>query len=134
MDQSTINIPATIQTPEVIFDPENGYYEIGGRSIMLDVEDFYGPLLEQFKTYIASHPQKIRFVLKLNCFSFTSLKRIMFFLYEIKNAQENGSEAEVIWMQKKGEDDLTEIAEELGKILDIKIKETDFVPVSAMAV
>lgn len=134
MDHSITHIPATIQTPEVNFDPENGYYEIGGRSIMLDVEDFYGPLLEQFKMYITSHPQKIRFVLKLNCFSFTSLKRIMFFLYELKNVQDMGSQVEVVWMQKRGEDDLTEIAEELGKILDIQIVEKEFSPISAMAV
>ena len=49
-----LRIQATIKTPEVLLDPTNKVFEIKGKSIPDNAEDFYADILNWFDDYVAS--------------------------------------------------------------------------------
>ena len=65
-----LRIQATIKTPEILFDPTNQVFEIKGKSVPDDAEEFYTEALQWFDDYVANHQDK--------AIAFTSLGQLRY--------------------------------------------------------
>jgi hypothetical protein len=70
-------IKKTDDTPSVIFDKEEGVFEIIGKSLSSDAIGFYEPILKRKKEYLENPNHKTMLKLELIYFSTASSK--MFF-------------------------------------------------------
>ncbi len=119
MSANPIHILPSVQSPEVLFVPEEGRLLIMGRSVMLDVDEFYQPVIDAFSAFKSERPAAVTLLLDLEYFSYTSLKKIMYFLYDMKEMKDEGSKVEVIWRRNKGDADIAEMVEEMSNLLKL---------------
>jgi hypothetical protein len=66
----------TEDTPEVVFDIENGHYSISGRSLPENAVLFYIPLLEWMNNFASSSEKTMVIHFKLDYFNTASAKQI----------------------------------------------------------
>jgi hypothetical protein len=106
----------------VHLDAKSGLYVIAGRSIPIDADSFYRPVLEWVDALIENPPRQIQFTFRFDFFNIASSKRILFLLYKLVEAQNKGSQATVRWMYDKADEDMLEI----GKDYDCMIESLSF--------
>lgn len=115
---------ATLSTPEVILDPESNTYVIAGRSLPIDADIFFNPILNWFDDAIESRSlNSIQLQIKLEYFNIASSKRMLFILYKLLKLQEQGVHVLVRWMYDSVDEDMHEI----GRDYSIMIEDLHFV-------
>ncbi len=112
----------TKTTPFVHLDDETQTFIIAGRSIPIDAELFYRPLLSWFEDLSTRGAKRIDLCLRFDFFNIASSKRILFILYRLAEFQKNGTRVSVRWMYEKSDDDMLEI----GQDYSVMIEEIDF--------
>jgi len=112
-----INIPATSITPQVIFE-EDGHLVLKGRSIILDVDSFYNPLIEWLRQL---NTAAVLFTLKFDYFNSVSSKKIMELL-KIIDANNNIKVFNVFWHFETDDEDILEI----GQIFEERLRKARF--------
>jgi hypothetical protein len=111
-------IEATKSTPEVHLDLDEGIYFVGGRSIPIDAEEFYRPVLLWVESLHQDQVSSIDFKFRFEFFNIASSKRILFILYKLSELQENGVSITVTWMYDKFDEDMLEIGQDYALMLD----------------
>lgn len=115
-----IQIEPTYKTPGVIFDPLNGDFQIQGSSILVDVEEFYSPLLKWMDDFVQRRPtKKVRFIFDIEYVNVASTKRFLFFLYKLVLLKEEGVEIEIEWLYSESDRYIKEIGEDLSQMLEL---------------
>lgn len=103
----------TKTTPYVHLDSATNTYVIGGRSIPIDAEIFYRPILNWLDGLQAEGKvRNIQFCFRFDFFNIASSKRILFILYKLLELQKAGCSIIVRWMYEKRDDDMLEIGED----------------------
>ncbi len=117
-----IDIEPTYKTPKVIFDPVKGAFKIEGNSILVDVEQFYSPLLNWMDEFIKEPTvEKVIFIFDVEYVNVASTKRFLFFLYKLKELTEKGIVVEIEWHYHATDDYMLEVGEDLAQMLQIPI-------------
>ena len=115
-----INIQGTDDTPNVILDKDNGKFEISGRSLPEDVNQFYQPILDWIDEYAEGGPnEETRFNFKLEYFNTASSKIILDILLKFEEIVESGKNVRIIWHYHEEEEDMLEAGEEYADIVEI---------------
>ncbi|MDI1353617.1 MAG: DUF1987 domain-containing protein [bacterium] len=109
----------TNKTPTIKFDPHVGILEIGGRSIPEDPIEFYRPLIDTLTTYAISLPPKFLVTIQLEYFNTSSSRCIYSIFKKLETMRKVGSAVEVNWIFEEGDDEMLEVGEDFGAILDI---------------
>ena len=112
-----INIEATSSTPQVNFDL-NGKLMMKGRSLLLNVKEFYGPLIEWIS--ILKVPA-VRFTIDFDYFNSASSKQILEMLKMI-DSNNNVKDFDVFWHFEKDDEDILEI----GQIFEERLRKARF--------
>jgi hypothetical protein len=112
-----INIEATSSTPQVIFD-ESGRLMMKGRSLTLNVNEFYGPLIEWISKLQVSF---VRFTLDFDYFNSASSKQILEML-KLIDLNNNVKDFDVFWHFEKDDEDILEI----GQIFEERLRKARF--------
>ena len=121
-----INLKGTYDTPSVTLDPENGHFEISGRSYPEDTAEFYIPILEWLSNYI-QHPNKeTNFVFKLDYFNSSSYKPFLDMFLKLAEAREKGHNVSIEWYYKEGDWDIKEAGEEFSEIVEVPFEYNSF--------
>ena len=92
-----LDIKATNDTPKVLFDPQNDFFEISGRSLPEDVVMFYQPVLDWLEEYIEDPIEYTEFVFKYVYFNTATSKLIQDILFKLEQLHEKGHKVKVIW-------------------------------------
>jgi hypothetical protein len=108
----------TRTTPYVNLDSKSGVYMVAGRSIPIDAELFYRPVINWLDQLCASPPESLSFTFRLEFFNIASSKRILFILYKLSEIQSKGCEVTVQWMYEKQDDDTLEIGQDYAQMID----------------
>lgn len=108
----------TKTTPFVHLDLETDTYIIAGRSIPIDAELFYRPLLNWFEELERHDVGSIRLCLRFDFFNIASSKRILFILYRLAEFQKQGIRVSVRWMYEKSDEDMLEIGQDYAVMID----------------
>ncbi len=76
-------------TPEIIFDPYNDYFEINGSSLMSNAIDFYAPLLEWLKEYSRYPNDEVVVEVIMGYFNTSSSKLLLDVFHAFEEIVEN---------------------------------------------
>lgn len=121
-----IKIMDTDDTPKVILDPDNGVFEISGKSLPEDVTSFYEPILSWLDTYAESPLEKTEFSFKLIYFNTASSKALLDVLMKLEELSEAGNEVLVKWYYPDDDEDMEEAGEEYAEIVDIPFEQISY--------
>lgn len=109
--------------PNVHFDAEKGVCEIGGESYLEETVEFYTPLIEWLREYIAdSSKTSLNFNFKLTYYNTSSSKRIVDILLLLKEFENSGKDLVVNWYYEEDDLDIVDEVEDFIKISKLNIK------------
>lgn len=115
----TIKINATEDTPNVILDPVNNFYEISGRSLPEDVVVFYQPVIKWLSDFEKEPVPGFALSIKLEYFNTASSKLILDILLKLEDIYQNGTQLKVIWNYLSSDSDMKEAGEEYSEIVGL---------------
>jgi hypothetical protein len=92
-----IKINRSDSYPEIVFDKENGIFEIKGISLPENGREFYQPVLDFLEEYVRAPHAFTHFVFNLKYFNISSSKMILFILYKLKELHDSGKSVLVTW-------------------------------------
>ncbi len=106
---------------DIEFKTDSGICEIAGVSIMENPDEFYSPIYDWIKSYIADH-KFLKLVLKLSYYNTTSSKMIFDLLLMLKQFEETGGELIVEWHFDEWDTDMEEDIEGIIEDTGINIQ------------
>ena len=112
-----IRIP-TKSTPYIHLDAATETFVIAGRSIPLDPEILYRPVLNWLDELASQRPCRVDFCFRLDFFNIASSKRILFVLYKLVELQKSGFVISIRWMTEKYDEDMCEIGRDYATMID----------------
>jgi hypothetical protein len=112
-----IDIEATSSTPQVNFD-QSGKLMMKGRSLILNVNEFYSPLIEWISKLNAP---VVRFTIDFDYFNSASSKQILEML-KLLDSNNNVKDFDVFWHFEKDDEDILEI----GQIFEERLRKASF--------
>ena len=103
----------TKTTPYVHLDTATHTYVIAGRSIPIDAEVFYNPVLN-WLTALGEEGEvkKLEFCFRFDFFNIASSKRVLFILYKLAELQKEGGVVNIRWMYENVDEDMLEIGQD----------------------
>ncbi len=117
-----LRIESTHKTPRIILDPENGIFEISGRSIPEDSVGFYKPIFEWIEAY-AQNPLPVTHVkFDLEYFNTSSSKNILEVLKRLEAIHTSGHEVRVTWYYDEDDEDMEETGQDYQALLNLPIE------------
>lgn len=115
----TLKRKATLSTPRVFLDPTSNTYIISGRSLPIDADIFYTPILNWFDQLIEEGGiNSLQLEIKLEYFNIASSKRILFLLYKLAKLQEQGVHVLVRWSYESTDSDMLEIGRDYSVMVE----------------
>ncbi len=110
-----LNLESAEDTPKILLDAGNGIFEISGRSLPEDTQEFYEPILEWIEGYAESPNSKTEFVFKLEYFNTASSKLIL----DVLSALEDIDGMSILWYFHEDDEDMEEAGEEFSELVEI---------------
>lgn len=93
-----IEIEPTYKSPKVVFNPSDGNFTIEGKSILVNVDEFYAPLLNWMDEFVSQPTTKqVNFTFDVEYFNIASTKRFLFFLFKLLQLKEKGIQINIVW-------------------------------------
>ncbi|MBL7899844.1 MAG: DUF1987 domain-containing protein [Crocinitomicaceae bacterium] len=114
-----LRIPSTIKTPEVLFDPTHQVFEIKGKSIPDDAEDFYAAVLQWFEDYVANPCENTVLKIDLEYFNISSSKRLLFLLYKLNELKAKNKTVRVQWLYNEEDEDMFEVGQDYAFMVKV---------------
>jgi hypothetical protein len=114
-----LKISPTRNTPEVILNPE-GIIKIRGRSISVNVTEFFNPVENWIKEYILAPAEITRVDMNLEYFNSASAKVLIHLLRKITHVSLKNKKFVFNWFFEDGDEDMLERGEYFSSILNVK--------------
>jgi hypothetical protein len=114
-----IKIKPSDDTPSVTLDSEKEVFEMSGRSLPEDVNEFYDPLLNWLEEYKSSPNKTTNFTFKMQYFNTASSKVILDVMLKLEELMEAGNEVKILWYFEDGDEDMEEAGEEFSDIVEV---------------
>jgi hypothetical protein len=114
-----LRIEKSDDTPMVILDEEDIYFELSGKSMPEDVAGFYQPVLDWLNSYIEAPLSKTIFNIKLIYFNTESSKKIMDILLILEEIVAEGNDVVIRWHSLRSDEDMQEAGKEYEEIVGI---------------
>ena len=122
----TIKIQGTEDTPKIMLDVENDFFEISGRSLPEDVSSFYEPVLNWLNEYAENPKAKTVFNFKLTYFNTASSKLLLDILMKLEEMHEKGLDVLIRWHYPEDDEDMAEAGEEYADIVDVPFEQVSY--------
>ena len=114
-----LRIQATVKTPEVLFDPANKVFEIKGKSIPDNAEEFYAGILAWFDDYVANPADETVLKIDLEYFNISSSKRLLFLLYKLNELTDRQKAVKVQWYHNEVDEDMFEVGQDYAFMVKV---------------
>lgn len=112
-------IEPTSKTPGIIFDPERGIFDIKGKSIPDDAEQFYNGILEWFDDYLMQPKNETVLSIDLEYFNISSSKRLLFILYKLNELIAGNKAVRVKWLYNEDDEDMFEVGQDYAFMVNV---------------
>ncbi len=109
---------STKSTPYVHLDTREGTYLLAGRSIPIDAEQFFSPILSWVDGLSENEVSVVDFRFRFDFFNIASSKRILFILYKLADLQKRGVKVNIHWMYERFDEDMLEIGQDYNVMID----------------
>ncbi|MGC9457896.1 MAG: DUF1987 domain-containing protein [Halothiobacillaceae bacterium] len=112
-----MHIPATSDTPEIVFDFEARRLLIKGESYPESAANFYGPILEQTDRFLdqLEEGDGVEVHVELKYFNSSSTKMLFTFFDRLNASAEAGVRVDLHWYHDIEDDMILEFGEELAE-------------------
>ena len=114
-------IDKTTKTPQIVFDPVNGVYEISGRSLPENVVKTFEPALQWIDQNIGKISDPVVISFKLDYLNSASAKMVSLILTKLEEFYKSGSNIEIKWFYNYDDDDILSEGEIYAKLKKIPI-------------
>ncbi len=91
---------------------------MAGRSIPIDAEQFFSPVLDWVDGLTSSEVSVVDFRFRFDFFNIASSKRILFILYKLADLQKKGVKVNIHWMYERFDEDMLEIGQDYNVMID----------------
>jgi len=117
---------ATDDTPFVHLSRTENIFTIQGNSLPEEVTEFYAPIIESLKGYLANPNDETYFVFKMLYYNSASSK-MMFSIFEIlDNAFKEGRNVKIKWMYEADDDDMLDAGKSMQDYVELPIEYETF--------
>ena len=117
-----LKIERTEDTPEVLFDGENGELFMAGISFPDNVERFYTPIMMWLDEYIQTPLEITNVIFKFEYFNTSSSKKFLDILLMFQEIHQKGFDVEVEWYHQKDDVDLKDAGMGYADLVDLPFK------------
>jgi len=117
-----IEIEPTSTTPRINFRPEEGYFEIAGKSLPENSFEFYKPLLDFMEAYAESPVKNTSLVFKLQYFNTSSTSHFLRMIKKFERITVDGNLAVVHWFYDEDDEDMKEAGEDFKVLSKLPIE------------
>ena len=117
----SLTIEATVKTPKIEFNSSSGLISISGISIPEDPREFFTPLDEELKKYIAAPLQNTNLEFKLEYFNTSTTLIIRNLIRQLRDISDK-TELNVKWFFENDDEDM----EEAGDEFKVLFKDIEF--------
>ena len=114
-----LRIQATVKTPEVLLDPANEVFEIKGKSIPDDAEEFYESVLTWIDDYVSNPSDNTVLKIDLEYFNISSSKRILFLFYKLNELKSKNKDVKILWYYNEEDEDMFEVGQDYAFMVKI---------------
>lgn len=114
-------ISETEDTPEIKLDAAQGTFYIKGISLPENAPNFYLPVIDWLKKYLAGPNPETVFVFNLKYFNSSSSKQLFSILQLLKSLETYGKKIEIQWEYIEGDEMMEEEAQEFVALLKFPI-------------
>ena len=114
-----LELANTEDTPYLLLDKENNKFEISGRSLPEDAFEFYSPIHEWLKSYVADANPSTELVMNLDYFNSSSARSIVEMLFILEKITETGKEVKVTWLYQEEDDVMKSRGEEIQSVVEL---------------
>jgi len=116
---SYLKIDRTEDTPEVIFDGDNGELFMAGISFPENVERFYTPIMMWLEEYSQNPLDKTNVLFKFEYFNTSSSKKIYDILMLLDIIRKKGKEINIKWLYSDDDEDIRSAGIRYSNMIDI---------------
>jgi hypothetical protein len=117
-----IILEPTATTPKIIFSPEEGYFEISGKSLPENSFEFYKPLLDFMDAYSEKPNNETHLIFKLEYFNTSSTSHFLRLIKKLEKIYTEGNNALVKWFYDTEDDDMKEAGEDFKMLAKLPIE------------
>jgi hypothetical protein len=121
-----LRIEQTDDSPNVELDQERGHFEIFGKSLPEDVEDFYRPVLNWLEDYRLNPNPVTEFIIKFIYFNTASSKMILDILMILEEMAEEGRDILIKWISLASDEDMQEAGREYEEMVDVPFEHVTY--------
>ena len=104
----SIKLEKTDSTPYVLFNGDEGIFEISGRSIPEDASSFYFPLIDYLDNYKKNPAEKTTFTFYLEYINSISQKMLVDLFIKLSELKQSGKSTEIKWLYDYGDEEIHE--------------------------
>lgn len=119
-------IEKTDETPEVLFDPANGKFELSGKSLPEDVTDFFDKVVNWLEEYGENPNEETVFDFKLTYFNTATAKLIFDILNALESIAENGQKVLVRWHYSENDEDMKNAGKEYEDLVEVDFEHVPY--------
>lgn len=105
--------------PSIILDKEKGIFEISGRSLPEDADNFYNEIIEWIQKYVEEPNDKTEFVFKLDYYNSSTARKISDILILLEKILKTNKEIKIYWYFQEGDEVMKESGEDFELIMEI---------------
>lgn len=117
-----LRVPETSDSPEINLEKERGRFEIIGKSLPEDPNEFYNPVISWVAEYVRDPNPETEFTFKLDYFNTASSKKILDIIMTLKEIMRKKKSVIVKWFYRKNDDDMFDTAETFSEISGVPFK------------
>ena len=107
----------TSVTPFVLLDAENRLCEIAGRSIPIDADEFYKPILDWFNALAHQNLVDLTVQIKLEFLNIASSKRLLTLFAHLGQMAEYGTKVTVHWYYSEEDSEMLEVGKDYASLV-----------------
>jgi hypothetical protein len=114
----TLIIETTIQTPYICFDPDNNKFEISGKSLPEDADEFYQPIVQWIDKYVENPAPKTDFHFKMDYYNTASSRYISRIVHTLDEMAKKNS-VKIFWYYRSIDEDMESMGDEFYETTDL---------------
>jgi len=105
--------------PGITLDKVNNKFEILGKSLPEDVNEFYDPIISWLREYAKDPNQKTDFIIKLEYYNSASVRKIVDILVILENIYKSGNDVMLHWLYEETDEMMGENGDDFKQTVNI---------------
>ena len=113
-------------TPGVIIDPHNNKFEIYGKSLPEDANEFFNPILIELLEYKKKPNKETLFTINLEYYNSASVRQIINILTIFEDIHASDKDVKVVWLYEDNDEIMRDNGEEFQDTVNIPFELKSF--------